>query len=434
MLKWYPCILIFGLILFSGLRLAGQITITDNVCIGKTRHYHVDPNPGSTYTWWIDGVIQAGFTTNEFIHTWNTANAFLLELQERSSDGCPGEVRKVQVVVNPLPAPPTASLTQPSCTVPSGSAILSGLPLNGGWTIQPGAIIGTGSVTNISGLATGTYNFTVTDSMGCTSERSTEIFIKPQPTIKDNYTKVLSDYNGFNISCHGQSDGFIGIIPADVSSHMTFSWNGPGGFTASTDNITGLTSGKYTVLITDKFMCSGIDTISLTEPDSLELNLHVTEPQCPDLSDGEIRLTVTGGVPGNDYIYRWSDNFTGQNISNIPTGLYQVTVSDQNRCSAKDSVQVNSMNKTCLIIPEALSPNGDFINDVWIIGNIEFYPKAEITIYNRWGQSVWKSEHGYPHPWDGRGNGVNLPIDSYHYVIDLHNGTKPILGDITIVR
>ena len=37
-------------------------------------------------------------------------------------------------------------------------------------------------------------------------------------------------------------------------------------------------------------------------------------------------------------------------------------------------------------------------------------------------------------PWDGRSKGSLLPIDSYHYIIDLHNGTKPILGTVTIVR
>jgi gliding motility-associated-like protein len=111
-----------------------------------------------------------------------------------------------------------------------------------------------------------------------------------------------------------------------------------------------------------------------------------------------------------------------------------VTVTDLNGCSVKDSVQVKSKTSTCLVIPEAFSPNRDLINDVWNIGNIDAYPKVEITIYNRWGQSVWKSEPGYPHPWDGKSNGVNLPIDSYHYLIELHNGSKPIVGEITIVR
>ncbi|MGB8489834.1 MAG: gliding motility-associated C-terminal domain-containing protein, partial [Bacteroidales bacterium] len=84
--------------------------------------------------------------------------------------------------------------------------------------------------------------------------------------------------------------------------------------------------------------------------------------------------------------------------------------------------------------PEAISPNNDQINDVWNIGGIELYPAARITIYNRWGQGIWESERGYPVPWDGRHNGEDLPVDSYHFVIDLHNGMKPIVGTVTIIR
>jgi gliding motility-associated-like protein len=58
----------------------------------------------------------------------------------------------------------------------------------------------------------------------------------------------------------------------------------------------------------------------------------------------------------------------------------------------------------------------------------------EVTIFNRWGESVWKSGRGYPVPWDGRSNGNMLPMDSYHYIIDLKNGRKPIIGTITVVK
>ena len=86
------------------------------------------------------------------------------------------------------------------------------------------------------------------------------------------------------------------------------------------------------------------------------------------------------------------------------------------------------------MIPNAISPNGDLINDEWNIGLIELYPKLEILIFNRWGQAIWRSEKGYPHPWDGTNNGLPLPIDSYHYIINLHNGSKLIIGNVTIVK
>lgn len=87
----------------------------------------------------------------------------------------------------------------------------------------------------------------------------------------------------------------------------------------------------------------------------------------------------------------------------------------------------------CLIIPKAFSPNGDGYNDTWEIENNGLYPDMKIKIFNRWGQKLWESENGYPHPWDGRSNGVRLPIDSYHYTIEINNNSKPIIGTITIV-
>jgi hypothetical protein len=47
---------------------------------------------------------------------------------------------------------------------------------------------------------------------------------------------------------------------------------------------------------------------------------------------------------------------------------------------------------------------------------------------------VWISAKGYPIPWDGTREGRDLPIDSYHYIIDLKNGDRPIIGTVTIVR
>jgi hypothetical protein len=47
-----------------------------------------------------------------------------------------------------------------------------------------------------------------------------------------------------------------------------------------------------------------------------------------------------------------------------------------NGCTIRDSVIVEPLNETCLIIPNAFSPNGDLINDEWNIGLIELYPQV----------------------------------------------------------
>ena len=244
------------------------------------------------------------------------------------------------------------------------------------------------------------------------------------------FNKSLSTAGGFSINCAGANTGSVTVSAKNNVITANYLWSD--GITGNTR--TNLSAGAYKVIITDANNCHADSTVTITEPDALKLAFDITEPFCPDKADGEIKLTVTGGVPGSDYTYRWSDNSTGRNLSNALPGFYKVAVFDLNGCTIKDSAQVTPANEICLTIPEAISPNGDLVNDVWNIGNIDLYPQVEITVYNRWGQAVWKSERGYPVPWDGKSRGVSLPLDSYHYAIDLHNGSKIFVGTITIVK
>ncbi|MCX6300988.1 MAG: gliding motility-associated C-terminal domain-containing protein [Bacteroidia bacterium] len=278
----------------------------------------------------------------------------------------------------------------------------------------------------ITGLAAGPYTLLITDANACTA---TEVITVTRPgRLSMNIT--LSEQGGYNINCAGDSTGTIGIVPVNNVGNVRYLWSD--GLTSTSRS--GLPAGDYGMIITDSNGCLADTTITLTQPDTIKITHETTLPLCPDKPDGEIRLTVTGGVVGTDYTYRWSDNSTTATISDLYSGLYSVTVSDMNGCLVTDTINLEPVKEACLEIPNAISPNGDLINDYWNIGQIDIYPEAEIKVFNRWGEIIWRSEKGYPQPWDGRTNGRLLPVDSYHYVIDLHNGSKPIVGNITIVR
>jgi gliding motility-associated-like protein len=408
----------------------------DNVCAGQTRHYSVDPNPvpGSTYTWWIDGVVQAGFTTNEFDHTWNNASNYLLEVQELSQDGCPGPKRSGQVFVRPEPGYlkkisdfngfniSCYGLSNGSVTLNPTSELT---PFTFGWSGPDGF---SASTQNISGLIAGQYTIIITDKNKCTS-RDTFNLIAPKQLGMSINSSVSFD-GGYNIGCAGKNTGSLTVSSINSVGLADILWND--GFKGNSRS--DLYAGTYKIIITDANNCQADTTVTLTEPDQIKITLDMTRPFCPDKPDGEIRSTVTGGIPGTDYILRWSDNSSGRNISNIGEGNYKLAVNDHNGCTVKDSLFLSSLNETCLIIPNAISPNGDLINDVWNIGNIDLYPNVEIKIYNNWGELMWKSERGYPRPWNGRSNGAKLPIDSYFYMIDLHNGSRPVGGSVTIIK
>ena len=69
-----------------------------------------------------------------------------------------------------------------------------------------------------------------------------------------------------------------------------------------------------------------------------------------------------------------------------------------------------------------------------MIRGIEAYPDVTVKIYSRWGQIIFSSSRGYDQPWDGTYKGKELPMDSYHYIIDLGDGSEVKIGNVTIIR
>ncbi len=86
-----------------------------------------------------------------------------------------------------------------------------------------------------------------------------------------------------------------------------------------------------------------------------------------------------------------------------------------------------------IVSAQAFTPNGDNINDTWVIEGIENHPNALVTVYNRYGHEVFKAI-GYRNDWNGkfRSNPSTVPAGSYYYVIDFRNGNAPMDGWIFI--
>ena len=284
----------------------------------------------------------------------------------------------------------------------------------------------TSTDSRITNLRAGDYIISVIDRNLCTA---TEVVEVTQPGRIDMTVNLSQTTGGMhNINCYGSSTGTITLSAVNAVGVTQWLWSDGATGSARTD----LPAGNYTVVLIDENNCAVDTTINLTQPDSMIISFTVTQPLCPEKPDGDIITEVVGGVPL--YNYLWNDNSTQKDRLGVTSGLYILTVTDLNGCIAIDSVELEPEKELCLEIPNAFSPDGDLINDYWNIGMIYLYPNMEVTIFNRWGETVWKSERGYPVPWDGRSNGKSLPIDSYHYIINLNNGRKPVLGNVTIVR
>jgi gliding motility-associated-like protein len=115
-------------------------------------------------------------------------------------------------------------------------------------------------------------------------------------------------------------------------------------------------------------------------------------------------------------------------------GIYFVTISNAFGCSVQsDSITVNA-EPVGNFISEGFSPNGDGLNEVFFVEGIFRFPNAELVIYNRNGDEVYRKD-GYRNDWDGTNKNMRaLPDGNYFYVLDLGNGDSPIKGVVLINR
>lgn len=138
----------------------------------------------------------------------------------------------------------------------------------------------------------------------------------------------------------------------------------------------------------------------------------------------------------------WSPpNYLSSTSSLTPTSnpeettTYFLSLTTPDGCTYQDDVVVSVFEP--ISVPNTLTPNNDGFNDVWKIGRIENFPGAEVIVYDRWGQQVFKTI-GYTNSkrWDGSNNGKRLPSGTYFYSIDLKSGSKNnlFIGPITIIH
>jgi hypothetical protein len=227
-------------------------------------------------------------------------------------------------------APTIGTITQPTCTVATGSVILNGLP-SGSWTITPINFPGSGSSTTISGLAPGTYKYRVKDSDCCTSPESGDVVINPQPSTPAAPTITASGPLTF---CSG------GSVTLTSSAGSTYLWST--GATTQSINVT--TTGSYTVQITNAAGC--------LSPSSAPAAVTVNAvPSAPTItasgpltfcSGGSVTLTSSAGSS-----YSWSTGATTQSINVTTTGSYTVQITNAAGCPSSPSsaaiVTVNSL-------------------------------------------------------------------------------------------
>ncbi len=168
-------------------------------------------------------------------------------------------------------------------------------------------------------LPEGTYKLKVIDAN--TTADSVSIFLTYG-------TSIVINSSTTDVVCNGENNGVINITASGGEAPYTYTWSN----FETTQNISNLVAGNYTVTVTDMNGCKEELTSSVTEPSPLTISFPtISDISCYDAADGAIYSSVSGGTP--NYAYSWSNGETTQNVFGLDVGLHTLTVTDGNGCN-----------------------------------------------------------------------------------------------------
>ncbi|MDT0675638.1 gliding motility-associated C-terminal domain-containing protein [Autumnicola musiva] len=208
-----------------------------------------------------------------------------------------------------------------------------------------------------------------------------------------------------------------------------------------------LEAGDYYITQTLEGECeSDAAVINVTINDTDAPTITLTEELCESddlrLSDLRENINETGDITW--YTSAEGDDVLSENtVLEDGTTYYAGLLTEDSECESSERLAVTVQLETCeLVFPEGISPNGDSMNETWYVDGIDIdYPDHSITIFNRWGNTVYKGKASQSNAWDGTSNQSGnlgddvLPVGVYFYVIDFNDGERaPKQGKIYLSR
>jgi len=335
----------------------------------------------------------------------------------------------------------TPAITNPGAQTACGSYVLpaiTGTNLSGSQAYYNDSQTNGGTL--ISGSVSTSQTIWIYDADGaCSDETSFAVTVNPLPTV--------TSVTGGATYCAGDV-----VTPINVAVTGTPVWTVSYTLNGIAQTVTGSTSpislgntaGVYVVNAIADANCNnsgsfGTQTVTvnpipgapLASPDSTYCSSWNLNP-----------LNVTG----SGSIFTWYSDATLSTVIGSGSSLqpdfilgstsYYVTQTILG-CEGPADEAIVTINTCDIIVPTAFTPDGDNVNEVWDIVNLDYvYPENQVTVYNRWGGLIYQSEKGKysSKPWDGTYEGNPLPVASYYFIIDVNNENfQPIKGIVSIV-
>lgn len=279
---------------------------------------------------------------------------------------------------------------------------------------------------------TGIYIDTLTTSFGCDSIIKTQLFID---TV---YASLTID----SILCFQDDNGRITVTPQRGIPDFKFAIDQSN--YSDVNVFDQLVPGNYTLYLKDSLGCSEAYTVTLFQPLELQSNLTseiniklgeriIFDPQL-NFVPITIQWTPDTGLSCTDCLYP-----EVQPLRNIE---YEVIFTNEYDCELRARVKINVDNNTDIYIPNVFSPNGDQINDRFIVyGGESIQEVLVMSIYNRWGELVFENHNfqvnDFQAAWDGnmKGEKLNPGVFVYYLKAIRIDGSEIVKkGDVTLLR
>ncbi|MGL5891091.1 MAG: hypothetical protein ACRC3B_14475, partial [Bacteroidia bacterium] len=298
-------------------------------CNGSSSATVAGGTPGYTYNW-LPGNQSTPIITNQCAGTYT--------LTITDFNGC--QVTQLSLITQPAALQPNGSNTDVTCNNScNGTATVA--PAGG--TLPYSFLWAPGGQTTpgITGLCPGSYTCTVTDGNNCSSSY-VAVITQPSP--------LQATISSINATCFGVCNGSATANVTGGTGPFSYTWlPGP----QTTQTITNLCAGTYTVNIVDANGCTAQQQVTITEPPQLLTAPSVTNITCFGLCNGSASANASGGSPL--YTYNWlPSGGNGPTASSLCPGNYTVTVTDQGACSVSAVITITQPQ---LLVAQATSTN-----------------------------------------------------------------------------
>lgn len=336
----------------NGMSLSWQIT--NEICSNGMGSIDLMVSGGNApYTYvWSDGPITQDRTTL-------SAGSYVCTVTDNTN--CHSFTDTIEVNNHAASMHASTTTTNETCGNSQGSINLTvtggALPLTFLWS-------NTATTEDLTGLATGTYSYTVTDANDCIITGSA-IINNLSGTL--NVAAVITDEH-----CNNNL-GAINLTVSGGTAPYDFLWSG----SQTSEDLTALSSGNFSCTITDDNGCNittGLLNVA-DNPGTLEIASMIVTNEVCDNNHGQINMTVSGGT--SPYTYLWSNALTTQDLINLTSGTYSVTVSDNGGCSVLGHTVVSNINGAFSIVSSTITDehcdNGQGAIDLFVQGGTTPY-------------------------------------------------------------